>query len=560
MTPPEPDLLADARAALMSGDQETAERLGREVLALDEASPGAHELLGGCHFLDDDLDGARAHLERAFRGYRDLDPRAAARCAIVLAPLLATEQGHVAAAQGWLERARRQLELVGPCVESGYLELAVMACDRPDAADLLRSTERALAVATEHGDTDLEVQALADGGLALVSMGRTREGFAQLDAALAAISAGEVSAPVAGKCFCSMLSACDRAQDMRRAKEWCELVRSVVDGTGGRPTVLRTHCRVVYGAVLGASGRWPEAESLMIDALGPPDHPATTHRDLTMSHLAQLRLDQGRVEEAAELLSPFEDRLVVAAPLARVHLERGDPDLAAEVVRRALRELVDDALRAVPLLALLVQAELARGDLTGAGAASAELARTSAPLDLPVPRAEAAAARARVALAAGDLEAALTCYAEAAQLLEDGVRPALSTTVQLEVARAQEAHGDRAAAVVSARAALAGAERLGATAARDRAAALLRDLGVVRGRSGASSTLPDDLTEREQEVLALVAAGLTNAEIGERLFISARTVEHHVGRVLAKLGVRRRAEAAAIAVRAGLTAGGSGGG
>ena len=62
-----------------------------------------------------------------------------------------------------------------------------------------------------------------------------------------------------------------------------------------------------------------------------------------------------------------------------------------------------------------------------------------------------------------------------------------------------------------------------------------------------------DLSVRSGEVLGLVAEGLTNAEIAERLYISKKTTEHHVGRVLAKLGVRSRAEAAALAVRLAAT-------
>ncbi len=54
-------------------------------------------------------------------------------------------------------------------------------------------------------------------------------------------------------------------------------------------------------------------------------------------------------------------------------------------------------------------------------------------------------------------------------------------------------------------------------------------------------------------MLALIGAGLTNAEIGQRLYISAKTAEHHVGRVLAKLGLRSRTEAAAHAARSGVS-------
>jgi DNA-binding CsgD family transcriptional regulator len=61
------------------------------------------------------------------------------------------------------------------------------------------------------------------------------------------------------------------------------------------------------------------------------------------------------------------------------------------------------------------------------------------------------------------------------------------------------------------------------------------------------------LTRREREVLKLISEGLTNAEIAQRLFIAAKTAEHHVGRALSKLGVRSRAEAAALAVRLAAT-------
>ena len=99
-----------------------------------------------------------------------------------------------------------------------------MACDRPDIDALLASTDRALTIAVEFGDSDLEVQAMADSGLALVSQGRVSEGFARLDAALAAISAGEVGPVAAGICFCSMLTACDRVGDVRRAEEWTGII------------------------------------------------------------------------------------------------------------------------------------------------------------------------------------------------------------------------------------------------------------------------------------------------------------------------------------------------
>lgn len=107
------------------------------------------------------------------------------------------------------------------------------------------------------------------------------------------------------------------------------------------------------------------------------------------------------------------------------------------------------------------------------------------------------------------------------------------------------------------RRALIGLRRLRAEPAARIVARRLRSLGALdipRGPNRATAANPAELTDRELEVLVLLADGLRNAEIAERLVVSPRTVEHHVSAILAKLGARTRGEAGAAAVRLGLIA------
>lgn len=98
-------------------------------------------------------------------------------------------------------------------------------------------------------------------------------------------------------------------------------------------------------------------------------------------------------------------------------------------------------------------------------------------------------------------------------------------------------------------------ERLGAGPATEKLRQTLRATGargIRRGPRPSTKENPSGLTNRQLEILTLMAEGLGNAEIGDRLFISARTVDHHVSAILSKLEARTRGEAVAVASQAGL--------
>ncbi|MGH2951076.1 MAG: response regulator transcription factor, partial [Solirubrobacterales bacterium] len=233
-----------------------------------------------------------------------------------------------------------------------------------------------------------------------------------------------------------------------------------------------------------------------------------------------------------------------ARAIGAIHLARDDPGAGALVLGRRLSEVEEDSLEGAAISELLVEAQIAQGALADATARAERLAERASQVDsqLVAARAQRALGRTHAANGADStapLEAALAAF----RRLE---MPFESARTRLLIATAL-ADREPETAITEARAALAGFEELEAGPGADAAAALLRSLGVKAARSGPKGI--GLLTKREREVLELLGEGLSNPAIAERLFITRKTVEHHVGSVLSKLELSNRSEATAYVVR-----------
>jgi DNA-binding NarL/FixJ family response regulator len=495
-----------------------------------------------------DYRRAIARYEDAFLAYReDGDGLGAARMARIVAWLHGTIYGEWAIASGWMGRAHTLLEEAGTdSAQHGWLLiLQAMPDGDPVAQEAL--CREAWALGRRHGDVDLEFEAEAFVGLMLVQAGRVEEGLELMDEALTAICSGEVrDVCVIEGTICGLFLACERANDVVRAEQWLRTTEDVVN----RPHMVgvSAFCRAHYGGILTEAGRWEEAEAELTAASRLLDVSWAGMREAALVRLADLRIRQGRLEEAEALLDGLDQRSDALRPLAAVHLARGNGPMARDLLHRALAT-PDMAAIAGPSLCLLVDVELAAGAFIDARDAADRLAELAERQGGHYLGAAAALARAKLtaaARAAGDVDVDPAPWFQEAQASFARARmPLHAAQARLELARALAAERPEVA-VTEASAALDVFERLKAPRDADAAAALVRALGGP-ARTGPKRQEP--LTKRETEVLDLVGLGLSNPEIGERLFISRKTVEHHVGRILAKLGLRSRAEAAAHAAR-----------
>lgn len=534
------ELLTGGRAALAAADWKTARSCFEAACELDETGDVLDGLGDAAHFLGE-YDRAIELKERAFAAYRDEgEPLQACAAARWLAFLHATCHGNFAVASGWMGRAESVLEGMEECSAHGWLTFLRAPFSR-DLSERANVAAAALSIARRFGDADLEFDALALLGETHVASGRVEEGMRMLDQAMAAVAGGEVvgHGPV-GEIYCRLLSACEYAVDLRRAEEWMAGIDRHVAWT----LFVRPTCRTHYGGILIALGEWSRAEQELLEAITGFDRGYHGDRVYPLVRLADLRVRQGRYEEAERLLEGIDWHPVARRAAATIALARGDLALAAELARLCFEGADPGDPGCAPLLALVVEIELQRGDADGARAALHELTTLAETADGDLVHAYRQLAEGQVAAATGedravaDLQGALEAFAGLALPLE-------AARSQLELARAIAPDAPEAAAA-QAKLALSKLEALGAKPQADAAAALLRELGAS-GRAWPRRR--GSLTRRETEVLTLLGAGLSNTEIAQRLVISRRTAEHHVASILSKLGLRNRSEAAAHAVR-----------
>ena len=532
--------VAAGRAAFEGREWREAYRL----LATASQSPGLEpedlELLA----IAANLIGAEDWVERWAAAYRAcLDggaPARAARCAGWLAHGLLTS-GQIAQGGGWMARAAEALEHADECAERGMLLiLQGFAClgEDPDQASAIFAN--AITIGRRHGDHELMSMAQMGQGQAAVVLGDYRGALPLLDSAMLIVTSEKVSPLVQGVVFCGVIDACQYSFELRRVAEWTVVLSRWCDD---QPDLVpfRGQCLVHRAEVMQVHGDWDdaleEARRARSNLDGTPLLGEAAYRE------GELHRVRGSQSDADACYRAAADAGRDPQPgLALLRLAQTRSGAAVSAIRRAIGESQAGAPR-VSLLAAAVEIYLAAGDVDSARSAADELTSIADDLDAPFARALACMGEGRVCLATGDVEEALQSLRHAWRLWRDLSVPYEAARGRFLLALACRAAGDAETASLEFDAARLGFANLGASA----------DLvALERATQTDDGQRPGGLSPREQEVVALIAAGRTNREIAAALIVSEHTVARHVQNIFTKLDVSSRTAAAAFAHQHGL--------
>jgi LuxR family maltose regulon positive regulatory protein len=543
-------------AALGAGDWEGARARFEESLAESE-TPEALEGMGWVgHMLNEDRLTFDSR-ERAYRLYLDRgDKGSAARMAAWLAADCLLFRGEPAVANGWLQRAHSLIDGLEPGVDHGWLaihegHMAVALDEDTDKGRQLAA--RAVELGRTFGAPELEMLGLGLEGRALVSEGELEKGMRRLDEATTVALAGETPLLycVAWAC-CYLISACERVRDYERAAQWCARVG---DFCGEHDIFLLNTCRAHYASVLSWQGRWEEAESQLgaaVEGLQTSRPPMVGD---ALARLGELRRRQGRVADAEALFARSETHSLTLLGCAALALDRDQAAEAVALTDRYLRRFPDPSrVERSAGLEIAIRAFVRLGEHEQATEALEQLRELAARARTRPLLAAVSSSEGTLAMSRSEPDAARRSFEDALDLLTACDARFEGARVRLDLASALVALGRADAARRETEAALAVFEELGAEDERRRAEALLAKLRGTHAprRTEVAGTPLEQLSERELEVLRLVADGLTNHAIAERLVISEHTVNRHVANILRKLGLGSRTAAASLAGRYGL--------
>jgi DNA-binding CsgD family transcriptional regulator len=517
---------AGDRAAVLGAHREAAAHYARVLRFADALAPEAHAELLERHshecYLTNQGAEATAALERAIELRRELGQTRQEGVALTSLSQILWCPGRVAESKRAAHDAVALLERLSPGRElaAAHANLSRVYMNAEDAPAAALSAERALKLADRFDDTEIRLDALINAGAARYVSGAP-DGRDQLRRYLELCR--EAGRDVhAGRAVLCLLWGATRRREHAVASECLEWGLGFMESRGLE--LFRIYLLASKACAELNQGRWSEAldsASLVLRESFPSTLPPT----LALSAIGLIRARRGDPEQ----WPPLDEALVLVE--ASGELQRLAPVAAA----RAEAAWLDGQPEAIgPATAEAFDLALERGAAWPLGELACWRWRAGL-LDEPPP----AAAEPYARQIAGDWQRAAELWAEIGCPYEAALALAEADDQQALRRSFDELQGlgARPAAAMVAR-------RLRQRGAR----------GVPRGPRKATRQNPAELTTRELEVLALVAHGLGNAEIAERLFLSEKTVAHHVSAILRKLDARTRTQAAAHATRLGIVA------